>query len=285
MESEQTKAENAVKAVKNNIVQRIITMQNDLLLEIQKEKKYINFDTNLPNTGITLNNKIVELQHEFEHKDMSLYTSHFKHEGTYYDGMLSISHVGEAIINDLVDISLDGTKDLSNFITESSKALSDKVQDLVALNNQSPIKKFFNKIKSFFGYRKNNTYEFKKIDNDNLKEIIKQYKNTNEKVYNYNLKDNLASSIVKQIKDKQYDPELVPEILEEAFFPDIEKLGLSDIIPTIKEKIIEEYKKDLSGLDAYKINNVPNFNKNENNLEYDDTSKNNLPNHEDDLSL
>ena len=97
------------------------------------------------------------------------------------------------------------------------------------------------------------------------------------KIWSYNLKDDLVTTIVTFITEPQnlpqfntlhrYDAYTVPGLLEESVVPDLKKLGLECLIPQLQEALIEEYKKDLPNTEIYKVRKedmylyLPDFNK------------------------
>ena len=106
-------------------------------------------DSDIPNIGITLNNKIVELQHEFEKKGLSFYTTRIRKEGAYYDNMLFSSFVGEAIRDGLYDMCINSLTDLSICTQKIHTVLLTKHTELITTEKKNPIVGLFFKIMEF----------------------------------------------------------------------------------------------------------------------------------------
>ena len=69
---------------------------------------------------------------------------------------------------------------------------------------------FFSKLWNFlFPHNNNNNNSNQKIYSDSINELnshIEQYKETNKKLENFNLKDNIVDSVVNYIVSKEYEP-------------------------------------------------------------------------------
>lgn len=115
------------------------------ILEIQKTKKYIDLDSDLPNIVIRLNNKLIELQHQFESIGLSMYSR--KNED--YE-MLSTSFVGDAVISDLLNYVIIGTQNLDAYAKTAFDVTKKKVDTVQALEKVSPFRRFWARIKNFF---------------------------------------------------------------------------------------------------------------------------------------
>ena len=96
-------------------------------------------DNNIPNTAITVNNKLVELSQEFKRHGISMLDSDF-----------GIPLVGSAITNDLISKLAMSTEKLEKYNKNIETVVENTRKQEQALQNISPIKKFFSKIRSFF---------------------------------------------------------------------------------------------------------------------------------------
>lgn len=107
------------------------------------------------------------------------------------------------------------------------------------------------------------SYTQEEIDSLNIH--LSCYKETDNELWNYNLREKVISNIVRKIREKEYGAYTVPGLLEESITPDLQELGLSDLIPELEETLVEEYKKDLPALENYQVSEedrylyVPNF--------------------------
>lgn len=268
MKNEEEIVEKQFKELKNKIVEKLINTGNTLKQDFSET--YSDFiDSDIPNIGITLNNKIIELQHEFEKKGLSFYTSRVRKEGAYYDNMVISSFVGDAIRDGLYDMCINSYNDLSDFTKKMHTVLLTKNTELVTTEKKNPIVSFFSKLWNLLfphnnnKNNNNNNNNNQKIYSDSINELnshIEQYKETSKKLENYNLKDNIVDSVVNYIVSKEYDPMNLPGLIEENVIPDFEKLGFANLIPELKDKLIEAYKV-LSEKNPLKFYQLPDFNK------------------------
>ena len=183
-------------------------------------------DVSIPNVGITLNNKLVELSQEFKRHGISMFYSDY-----------GIQFVGAAIINDLIDRLVISIKKLREYDKELGSIVKNKREQEQALQNISPIKKFFSKIRSFFV--KENPIDLSLTEEEQkiLDSSLQEYKDVDDQIWNYNLRDNIISSIVKQFTEQKfYDPQ---GLLNRDIIPDLKKLELGDLVPEL-QKTLEE---------------------------------------------
>ena len=252
MKNEDSIMENLVKQELRLLIDKISDSTTNFIIKFEEDKKLFNLDIpKIPNVSITFNNKIIELQHEFERKGISLYITHFKNKGAYYDGTVGISLLGSSIINDLLSMYIDSSKCIKNYNETSIKMLEEKYLELVEYKKAGPIKKIFRIFKTIFSSKDENKFGYSPDDLNKLKHYLQQYKSIDNELYNYSLKDRIIPSLIARLQE--YNPEQIPGILDEAYFPDLEKMGFAYLIPQIKEKIKKEFNKDL--FDKNSLNN------------------------------
>ena len=252
MKNEDSIMENYVKQELRLQIDRLSDLPTNFIINFEDDKKIFNLDIpRIPNISITLNNKIIELQHEFERKGISLYITHFKNKGAYYDGTVGISLLGSSIINDLFSIYIDSIKCLQNYSKTSISMLEEKNLKLVEFKKAGPIKKLFRIFNKLFSSKDEKIFDYSPDDLNKLKHYLQQYKSIDNDLYNYSLKDRIIPSLIVRLQE--YNPEQIPSILDEAYFSDLEKLGFAYLIPQIKEKIEKEFNKDL--FDKNSLNN------------------------------
>ena len=93
------------------------------------------------------------------------------------------------------------SKKFADFINKTAKELGvpiiteeefeQKKKQLLALENVSPIKKIFSKIKSFFIYAQPNNLSLTEEENNTLDGLLQEYKDSDSEILSYNLEDNL----------------------------------------------------------------------------------------------
>lgn len=246
--------EDKYKKVLFGKIGEISSQQHELISKIHDLGKDIDLESDLPNIGITLNNKLVELQHEFQDAGISIYSQKIEDYGPFKLNFVGASYLGEAIILDLINYASEGTENLADYNKAMKKATDKKVEKTQALEKASPIRRFFAKIRNFFVPVKQEDLSYTKEETDLVNSHLSDYRETDKKLWKYNLRDNVVSSIVRKIREQGYYASGVPGLLEECVIPDLEKLGLADLIPQLQQALIEEYKKDLPDSEIYQVN-------------------------------
>lgn len=224
----------------------------------------------MPNTGTLVNNKIIELSHIFEESGISIFSSKSKD----YNFVTS-SFLGDAIIQDLIDKIMQSTEKMNNYSKKIEEISGQRNKRIQALQNISPTKKFFSKIRSLFVPAKPIDLSLTDEEQSILDSSLKEYKDIGDEIWKYNLDDNLVPALVKAIAGPQnfgefnlkhrYNAPGVPYLLDEEVIPDLKKLGLESLVPQLQQSLIEEYKKDLPDpkyhkiKDEYMYSYVPDF--------------------------
>lgn len=212
----------------------------------------------IPNANTTLNNKLVELSHEFKRAGISMFTKEFEDYG-----LVGSSFVGNAIIHDLIDKLATSTEKLGEYNKTIGDVSKQRNERFLALQNVSPLRKIFSKIRAFFVPVKPVDLSLTEEEKDTLDSSLHEYTNINSEIWNYNLEDNIVQALVKEIAGPQkfgdfdikhkYDANTVPGLLEKSVIPDLKKLGLEHLIPQLQEALVEEYKKDLPESKIYQV--------------------------------
>ena len=73
-------------------------------------------------------------------------------------------------------------------------------------------------------------------DIEKAKSYLSEYMGIDEKIWDYNLKDNLVQSIVTSIRDQHLSLNIT-ELLNEYIEPTLKKLGLEELIPQLQEEL------------------------------------------------
>lgn len=241
-----------------------LKLANEIEIIKENSKCFFNEEFEIPNIGITTNNKIVELLHEFRESEISLFASEIEKTKS-----VSSSFIGDSIFNDVFNELDIGAKTIKQYNNSMEEIIIKKVKDNVKKEKKTFKNRLINK------KNKNNKVIEISVTKNELNEILElynQYKDINDKIWNYNLKDNIIDSLVKNFRTNSYRPSVVPALVENIV-PELKKLGLEDLVPELKQELINEYKKDLPKnfkedtpqgvIDLF----VPNFNKNENKKE------------------
>lgn len=171
-----------------------------------------------------------------------------------YNDLISMPLIGEAIVSDLLHYIDKGNDQLTAYLMEEEKSVKRREQEFKKLEKYSPVRKFFASIRNFFlPAKRPSTIDITQKEKEALCSCLSSYQDINEQLSDYNLKDNLVSSVVSLIQKRKYDAFMLPDLLEEEIAPDLQKLGLSDLIPQLQQALVEEYKKDLPDPAKYQI--------------------------------
>ncbi len=195
------------------------------------KKLDLDIDIDMPNIGVTLNNKINEISHEFEDAGISMFA--MPNEENEFVGS---NFVGDAILDDLFARFAKGSQAYTDYVSELEEAINRRNERAKALVTTSPIKKFFLKIRSFFVHESmedDMSFLLEKIEKMSSK--ISRYKDIDEELWNYSLKDNVAQSIINSITSKGYDKETMQYMLEKEVMPTLKSLNLESLEPQINE--------------------------------------------------
>lgn len=233
-------SESAIKAYENRrkeilyqIIRESISEQAKFIMQLEETGKLFDINVSMPNIGITLNNKLIEISKIFKKAEISMFI-----EPNEKLNMLNSNFVGEAILNDLVEQFGEGIEKLLEYDSSMGKVINKKTTQIKALQKSGPIKRIFFRIRSLFNSNLiSNLVSFSKEDIKEIKSHLSEYKKIDENLWGYNLEDNIVQSLANYINDRQYDKNTIPEVIEECIRPTLEKLGLEKVIPQLKEEL------------------------------------------------
>lgn len=230
-----------IQEFENNFKTKLFDIINGLNSDVfgiinKNSKKLVDIKIEIPNVAITLNNKIVELSHEFHKSGISM----FSHK---YDDLdiVASSILGDAILHDLIDLFQNSyfyLKKYTEIVEGLSKKRIKKINNILDSNINRRFVKRFNYI-----IRNEEYFDFsiKDDEKDRLYNVLNEYKASDSKISNYSLYNNVCDSIVKEITSSYSSFETGIGILEQYIIPDLKKLGLEDLIVDIRKSLIEEY--------------------------------------------
>ena len=164
-------------------IEEIISKQSEIIRHIGKTGQYIDIDTDVPNIGITFNNKLIELANEFRRAGISM----FADPNEKYN-FVDSNFVGTAIIEDMISQLLKGTQVLSEYDSRAGKVTNKRMEKIKALEESGPIKKLFFKIRSFFV--PNTVSDLISYSEEEIEEVnshLLKYKEVDENLWKYNL--------------------------------------------------------------------------------------------------
>lgn len=233
-----------------------IEAQN-IILDIRNAGITEQLINDIPNVTITLNNKLDELSQIFNKAGISMYSAKAEDIDTVTSPL-----IGEAIIIDLIGYLSQATNKLEEYNKKSQTIIDKKTEQ--SLMSVGPIRRLFAKVRYFFSLEKPVDMSLTEGEKTSLKELLDEFTEINDDIGKYNLKENVVTSIVKHIHNEGYDALTVPELVDRRVIPDLQKLGLSDLIPELQSELVEVYKRDALNLKICEEEMgiyVPNFNK------------------------
>ncbi len=211
----------------------------EIIIEIQKAGEQTDIDTDIPNIGITFNNKLIQLSQEFAKAGISMFAEPKKEYG-----FVGQNFVGDAIIEDLIFQLSDAIQLLEDYGSSFWKVVTKETEVVQDLEKSGPIKKIFLKIRSFFvPTTVSDLTSFKSEEIEELNSDLAKYKEADENLWQYNLRNNVVQSLVKLITDRQYHDFTISGIIEKSVIPTLQKLGLEDVIPQLQEELTNSQKK------------------------------------------
>lgn len=214
-----------------NAIYGEVEKMNCTLSEIIEQ--YTNNSTKIPNISITFNNKLNEISQIFKRAGISMFAEYNKE----YD-FIDINFVGNAIIEDMISQLSSGVKALSKYNDSINNANKKREERIKELEKSGPIKKLFLKLRSFFVTNTvSNLTSYSKEEIEDVNSNLSKYKEIDENLCEYNLRDNVAQSLAKLIIDRRYDDFTIPAVLEESIGPTLKKLGVEDVIPQVQEEL------------------------------------------------
>ena len=227
-EEDRKNHENKYKEEVFEKIYKIVSLQDNNIRKIEILKKKIGIKTRVPNIGITVNNKIVEISRIFKLAGISIYTE------INEKGSQNKSFCGRAIIEDIISQtseSMDLIIEFYNTLIDILKQKRNKWYGLDQIKTVWRVIKNPGKLNNILSITTFSKDEIEKIE-ANLIEFAKM----DDKIWNYNLKDNFIQSILIFINQNRDEYE-IPVVLEESIIPTMQKLGLEEQIPELKEQL------------------------------------------------
>lgn len=225
--------------------------------EVEKASENINtdifyrevrrLDTSIPNIGITLNNKLVELYQEYKEKGIQVFD--IDHEMDDLPGIRILPTITFTyLINITSEVSQTELEGFLNKYKELETKKSEKING-IEKSKISFIRRFSEKIWEFRAILNPDViYElyYSEEEVEELRDYIEFYKEFDNNLNDYNLNENISDSIIKFFEVSGFTQEQIEDLLENNIEPDLEKLGLKHQMKYIRERLKENIQeKDL----------------------------------------
>ncbi len=225
--------------------------------EVEKASENINtdiffrevrtLDTSIPNIGITLNNKLVELYQEYKEKGIQVFD--IDHE---MDDLPGIRILPTITFTYLINITSEVSQtELEGFLNKYKELEAKKTEKINGIEKSkiSFIRRFSEKIWEFRARLNPDViYElyYSEEEVEELRDYIEFYKEFDNNLNDYNLNENISDSIIKFFEVSGFTQEQIEDLLENNIEPDLEKLGLKHQMKYIRERLKENIQeKDL----------------------------------------
>ena len=218
-------------------VYELIDLQRDELNEIEE----LGFDK-LPNSGITLNNKIAELKWDFKHARISMYSHLYEDYGSEKSTFVGDSTIGNAILHDLIDLNKKSNDQITEFNNRMNSIINEKAERYTIPDDLNFGKRLLRKINIAYRLLRYDDFYFTEEEMDELMEPLEEYEKIDTELFKYNLKDNAVDSVVKELIRESYSKETAYGILDEEVIPEFKKLGLGNLVVPLKSKLENAYK-------------------------------------------
>lgn len=193
----------------------------------------------IPVPSATMNNKIVELNNEYKRAGIFLF-----HKICYAAGIcngdltpqIDDSLIGIVVILDLMEMVQESTTKIDRYYRMLSEA-KDK--------NSGFFRSFYVVLRSIVTDENIGEIILSDEASRKLDELLISAINIDDRIFNYNLRDNIVPSIVKRMRSMKFDPMSAAFLVEDDIVPDLTALGLSDLVPELKDKLIKAYLEDV----------------------------------------
>ena len=192
-------------------------------------------DEELPNVGITLNNKIVEIYQLFKTYGIKIFYGYDEKNGISINGIIP-AFIIENLNNDYL---LPLIEKMTEYVTTAKVMKTIKETNEEEMQKKGPIGKTIMLFKAMIN--SNDSIYFEEDELDVLRKYLIEYKKINEDIYNYNLKDNLIEAILKHFESSNKSFEEIQEMMINTIEPMLIKLELKDKIQELSFQINKHF--------------------------------------------
>ena len=130
----------------------------------------------------------------------------------------------------------ESTNVLIEYNSELNRLYDERRKKIEDYNNSGPIRKFL------LSFTLDLSYSPEEINY--LTSFLDSYSDIDNKLWEYNLRDNIVHSLVTYITNKYANHHDIHGLIDECVAPDLEKLGLSNLLPQLIKQIDKFMKKN-----------------------------------------
>ena len=189
-------------------------------------------DEKLPDLGVTLNNKLVEIYQQFKESKVKVFQSQDKNK------KFVIGLVPMLVINSLIERALDVYRNgMGLYLQEAEGLQEQKEKNKEKIKEKSFITVLITAIRTVFNEELAKKFYFDEAEIEDLRTKLEYYKKATEDIYNYDFKTDIIDIIAEGLASQNLSLEVIEDILNSDVVDTLEKLGLSDQMPVLRQKI------------------------------------------------
>ena len=189
-------------------------------------------DEKLPDLGVTLNNKLVEIYQQFKESKVKVFQSQDKNK------KFVIGLVPMLVINSLIERAVDAYRnEMGLYLQEAEGLQEQKEKNKEKIKEKSFITVLITAIRTVFNEELAKKFYFDEAEVEDLRTKLEDYKKATEDIYNYDFKTDIIDIIAEWLASQNLSLEVIEDILNSDVVDTLEKLGLSDQMPVLRQKI------------------------------------------------
>lgn len=189
-------------------------------------------DEKLPDLGVTLNNKLVEIYQQFKESKVKVFQSQDKNK------KFIIGLVPMLVINSLIERAVDAYRnEMGLYLQEAEGLQEQKEKNKEKIKEKSFITVLIIAIRTVFNEELAKKFYFDEAEVEDLRTKLEDYKKATEDIYNYDFKTDIIDIIAEGLASQNLSLEVIEDILNSDVVDTLEKLGLSDQMPVLRQKI------------------------------------------------
>lgn len=189
-------------------------------------------DEKLPDLGVTLNNKLVEIYQQFKESKVKVFQSQDKNK------KFVIGLVPMLVINSLIERAVDVYRnEMGLYLQEAEGLQEQKEKNKEKIKEKSFITVLIIAIRTVFNEELAKKFYFDEAEVEDLRTKLEDYKKATEDIYNYDFKTDIIDIIAEGLASQNLSLEVIEDILNSDVVDTLEKLGLSDQMPVLRQKI------------------------------------------------
>lgn len=189
-------------------------------------------DEKLPDLGVTLNNKLVEIYQQFKESKVKVFQSQDKNK------KFVIGLVPMLVINSLIERAVDAYRnEMGLYLQEAEGLQEQKEKNKEKIKEKSFITVLIIAIRTVFNEELAKKFYFDEAEVEDLRTKLEDYKKATEDIYNYDFKTDIIDIIAEGLASQKLSLEVIEDILNSDVVDTLEKLGLSDQMPVLRQKI------------------------------------------------